>query len=118
VSLSSGLARLCVGFGSTSVGRARRIVLLGCLLGGADRGAVGEVDGAAMSLLFAAAYPERTFGLVLWQPKPRFVRAPDYPWAPTREGYERETAEVEFEPRGMRKLKGLGEWPVFAVVSV
>jgi class 3 adenylate cyclase len=53
----------------------------------------GEVDGAAMSLLFAATYPERTFGLVLWHPKPRFVRAPDYPWAPTRDGYERETAE-------------------------
>jgi class 3 adenylate cyclase len=53
----------------------------------------GMVDGAAMSLLFAATYPKRTFALVLWQPKPRFVRAPDFQWAPTRDEYERETAQ-------------------------
>src|SRR5262249_55792183 len=54
----------------------------------------GQVDGAAMSLLFAATYPERTFALVLWQPKPRFVWAPDFPWAPTRDEYERTGARV------------------------
>jgi class 3 adenylate cyclase/pimeloyl-ACP methyl ester carboxylesterase len=56
----------------------------------------GHVDGGAMSLLFAATYPERTFALVLFQAKPRFVRAPDFPWAPTRDEYERETvAEMQ-----------------------
>src|SRR5262245_25853935 len=55
----------------------------------------GQLDGAAMSLLFAATYPERTFALVLWQPKPRFVRAPDFPWAPTREEYERQTERYD-----------------------
>jgi class 3 adenylate cyclase len=53
----------------------------------------GHVDGGAMSVLFAATYPERTFAPVLFQAKPRFVRAPDFPWAPTREEYERETHE-------------------------
>jgi class 3 adenylate cyclase len=58
---------------------------------GAERAALlGHVDGAAMSILFAATYPERVFALVLFQGKPRFVRAPDFPWAPTRERYELE----------------------------
>jgi class 3 adenylate cyclase len=53
----------------------------------------GQLDGAAMSLLFAATYPERTFALLLWQAKPRFVWAPDFPWAPTRDEYERQTSD-------------------------
>jgi class 3 adenylate cyclase len=31
------------------------------------------------------------FALVMFQGKPRFVRAPDFPWAPTREEYEQGT---------------------------
>jgi class 3 adenylate cyclase len=59
---------------------------------GVDRAALlGHVDGAAMAILFAATYPERVFALVLFQGKPRFVRAPDFPWAPTREEYEQGT---------------------------
>src|SRR5215475_13481527 len=46
---------------------------------------VGVADGAAMSLLFAATFPERTFALALVRLQPRYVSAPDYPWAPTRE---------------------------------
>jgi len=60
---------------------------------GVERAALlGHVDGAAMAILFAATYPERVFSLVLFQGKPRFVRAPDFPWAPTREQYELETS--------------------------
>jgi class 3 adenylate cyclase len=59
----------------------------------------GHVDGGAMGTLFAATYPERTFALVLFQAKPRFVRAPDFPWGPTREEYERET-QLAAERRG------------------
>jgi pimeloyl-ACP methyl ester carboxylesterase len=56
---------------------------------GIERAALlGHVDGAAMATLFAATYPERVFALVLFQGKPRFVRASDFPWAPTREEYE------------------------------
>ncbi len=59
---------------------------------GVERAALlGHVDGAAMAILFAATYPERVFALVLFQGKPRFVRAPEFPWAPTREEYEQET---------------------------
>jgi pimeloyl-ACP methyl ester carboxylesterase len=59
---------------------------------GVERAALlGHVDGAAMAILFAATYPERVVALVLFQGKPRFVRAPDFPWAPAREAYERET---------------------------
>jgi len=54
---------------------------------------VGASDGGAMSLLFAATYPERVFALALFRAKPRFVWAPDFPWAPPREVYERETEE-------------------------
>src|SRR5439155_48831 len=56
---------------------------------GVERAALlGHVDGAALAILFAATYPERVFALVLFQGKPRFVRAPDFPWAPTRQQYE------------------------------
>src|SRR5438105_3290200 len=59
---------------------------------GVERAALlGHVDGAAMAILFAATYPDRVFALVLFQGKPRFVRAPDFPWAPTREEYEQGT---------------------------
>ena len=51
----------------------------------------GRADGGAMSILFAATYPERTVALVLTNPRPRFTRAADFPWAPTREEYDRET---------------------------
>jgi pimeloyl-ACP methyl ester carboxylesterase len=61
---------------------------------GAERAALlGHVDGAALAMLFAATYPERVFALVLFQGKPRFVRAPDFPWVPTREQYEIDTQE-------------------------
>jgi len=40
----------------------------------------GSSEGAAMSLLFAATYPERTAALVLRSAYPRTMWAPDYPW--------------------------------------
>jgi class 3 adenylate cyclase len=52
---------------------------------------LGHADGAAMSIVFAATYPERTVGLVLLNPVPRFTRAEDFPWGPSREEYDRET---------------------------
>lgn len=55
---------------------------------------LGVADGGAMSILFAATYPERTFGLGLFRAKPRYVWAPDFPWAPTRHVYERDTERL------------------------
>jgi class 3 adenylate cyclase len=48
----------------------------------------GTADGAPMSTLFAATYPERTSGLILWGGITRGLWAPDYPWAATREEQE------------------------------
>jgi pimeloyl-ACP methyl ester carboxylesterase len=50
----------------------------------------GLSEGAAMSLLFAATYPERTAALVVRSAFPRRMWAPDYPWGRSEEEYERE----------------------------
>ena len=50
----------------------------------------GLSEGAAMSILFAATYPDRTAALVLRSCFPRRMWAPDYPWGRTEEEYERE----------------------------
>jgi pimeloyl-ACP methyl ester carboxylesterase len=50
----------------------------------------GVSEGAAMSLLFAATYPERTAALVIRSAYPRRMWAPDYPWGRTEEEYGRE----------------------------
>jgi pimeloyl-ACP methyl ester carboxylesterase len=52
----------------------------------------GLSEGAAMSILFAATYPERTAALVVRSAFPRRMWAPDYPWGLTEEAYEREVA--------------------------
>ncbi|HTS33872.1 MAG TPA: adenylate/guanylate cyclase domain-containing protein [Thermoplasmata archaeon] len=48
----------------------------------------GATDTAAMALLFAATYPERTLGLILIAPTVRGAWAPDFAFAPTREEVE------------------------------
>jgi pimeloyl-ACP methyl ester carboxylesterase len=50
----------------------------------------GLSEGAAMALLFAATYPERTAALVLRSAFPRRMWAPDYPWGRSENEYERE----------------------------
>jgi len=40
----------------------------------------GSVEGGPMAILFAATYPDRTAGLVLWGSYAKAVWAPDYPW--------------------------------------
>jgi len=52
----------------------------------------GTLDGTALSILFAATYPQRTVALVLWGGQARMLWAPDYPWAKTRETWEAEIA--------------------------
>ena len=55
---------------------------------GSARAAVfGVVEGAPMSVLFAATYPDRTAALVLRSAFPRTLWAPDYPWGRTEEQY-------------------------------
>jgi pimeloyl-ACP methyl ester carboxylesterase/class 3 adenylate cyclase/DNA-binding CsgD family transcriptional regulator len=44
-------------------------------------------EGAPIAAMFAATYPERTDGLVLWGSMARWSPAPDYPWCATDEMY-------------------------------
>lgn len=49
----------------------------------------GTFEAASMCLLFAATYPERTRGLVLYNPVAKGTAAPDYPWAEPLEAWRR-----------------------------
>jgi class 3 adenylate cyclase/alpha-beta hydrolase superfamily lysophospholipase len=65
---------------------------------GAPRAALfGTFEAAAICMLFAASYPERTSGLVLYNPVAKGSWAPDYPWAMTLE-------------ESRRRLADFGEW--------
>jgi len=74
----------------------------------------GLSEGAAMSLLFAATYPERTAALVIRSAFPRRMWAPDYPWGRTEEEYEREVERALqiFGPReqALEAVAGLGRF--------
>jgi pimeloyl-ACP methyl ester carboxylesterase len=54
----------------------------------------GTFEAASICMLFAATYPERTSGLVLYNPVARGTWAPDYPWRPPAEEWRRETEQI------------------------
>jgi class 3 adenylate cyclase/pimeloyl-ACP methyl ester carboxylesterase len=61
---------------------------------GSDRAALfGTFEAGSMCMLFAATYPERTSGLVLYNPPAKGTWAPDYPWAMTPDEWRRELAD-------------------------
>jgi pimeloyl-ACP methyl ester carboxylesterase len=75
---------------------------------------LGVVEGAPMSALFAATYPERTAALVLRNGFPRTMWAPDYPWGRTEEQYRRDV-ERELRVHGSRAeaeqtVEELADW--------
>jgi pimeloyl-ACP methyl ester carboxylesterase len=49
---------------------------------------MGVSEGGPMSALFAATYPERTIGLILYGSFASSIRSDDYPWASTPEEYQ------------------------------
>lgn len=53
----------------------------------------GVSEGGSMACLFAATYPARTRSLLIYGARPRWTRAPDYPWGPTEEETERTLQE-------------------------
>ena len=56
---------------------------------GSDRAVVVALgDGCPLAVLFAATYPDRTAGLALVNPIPRFVRSAAFPWLPSRGEHE------------------------------
>ena len=51
---------------------------------GSERAAIlGVSEGGPMTLLFAATYPERTAAAVLYGTMASYLKADDYPWAPS-----------------------------------
>jgi pimeloyl-ACP methyl ester carboxylesterase/DNA-binding CsgD family transcriptional regulator len=57
---------------------------------GSKRAALfGVSDGVAISIIFAATYPDRTAALLLYGGLARYSPAPDYPWALNDELYTR-----------------------------
>ncbi len=62
-------------------------------------------------MLFAATYPERCAGLVLFDPSVKGTRTPDYPWAPTQEEWRERLAAVRAGWGERGYLEGLArEW--------
>jgi pimeloyl-ACP methyl ester carboxylesterase len=60
---------------------------------GSERAFVfGSSEGGSMTSVFAATYPERTSGLILWGTQATWIRAGDYPWGALREEW---LAEIE-----------------------
>lgn len=63
---------------------------------GSQRAALfGVSEGAPMSILFAATYPERTSALVLYGGFAKRSWSEDYPWAPTLDDWEAILKDVE-----------------------
>lgn len=57
---------------------------------GSSRAALlGVLEGGPMSILFAATYPDRCLGLALFASFARAAWAPDQPWRPTEQAFER-----------------------------
>lgn len=67
----------------------------------------GVSEGVSLSVLFAAAYPERTLGLIAYGGFARRRRTPQYPWAPSDEASTRLFAEVERSWGGPMELSTL-----------
>ena len=62
---------------------------------GSERAAFyGLSEGAAMSVLFAATYPERIAALIIRSCSPRTLWAPDFPWGRTETAYQRQVAQA------------------------
>jgi pimeloyl-ACP methyl ester carboxylesterase len=60
---------------------------------------MGVSEGGPMSIMFAASYPERTLGLILYGSHACGVWAPDYPWKDREDEVRRWLAEQERSPR-------------------
>jgi len=55
----------------------------------------GHSEGATMSLLFAATYPDRTIALITYGAYATRLRSDDYPWGQTREERRRGAEKLE-----------------------
>jgi pimeloyl-ACP methyl ester carboxylesterase len=69
---------------------------------------LGFSEGGSMACLFAATYPERTRGLLLWGTMPRWVSSPDYPWGAEPAEYARVIDELAERGATAEYLIGMG----------
>jgi class 3 adenylate cyclase len=76
-------------------------------VGSEEAALCGFSEGAAMCLMFAATYPERTRALVLYGGLAKGMASEDYPWGPRPE---------VFEPEGLEFLGG--EWGKGTIVEI
>lgn len=67
---------------------------------------VGASEGGPMCALFAATYPERTSGVVMFGTYAKRIRDADYPWAPTA---EQRSAFFDIVQRDWGKAVGIEE---------
>jgi class 3 adenylate cyclase len=63
---------------------------------GSTRAALlGTFEAAPMTALFAATYPERVSGLVMYNPYAKAVRGPDYPWGRSEQEWRVDLEAIE-----------------------
>src|SRR5262245_48604381 len=66
---------------------------------------------AGVAVLFAATYPDRCAGLVIFDPRVKGTRATDYPWAPTEDEWRERLAALRAGWGERAFLEGLAhEW--------
>jgi class 3 adenylate cyclase len=65
----------------------------------------GMSEGVPMSVLFAASYPSRTRGLVLYGGEAKGTWSPDYPWENTKEQWERYFATADADWGTLERAK-------------
>jgi pimeloyl-ACP methyl ester carboxylesterase len=76
---------------------------------GSDRAVIfGASEGASMACMFAATYPQRTRGLIVWGGQARWVQTDDYPWGLTASEYERLIGLVREQWPSVEYLVGSG----------
>jgi class 3 adenylate cyclase/pimeloyl-ACP methyl ester carboxylesterase len=77
---------------------------------GSERAVIlGDSEGGCMACVFAATYPERTRGIVLWGTQARWVKTDDYPWGFDPVDHARIVASLADEGMTAEYLTG-GGW--------
>jgi pimeloyl-ACP methyl ester carboxylesterase len=69
---------------------------------------LGNSEGGCMACMFAATYPERTAGVILWGTMPRWVETDGYPWGFSVEDHDRVVAEMSEQGVTPEYLTGKG----------